>query len=81
MKMTLFIRLGECIYISISARHQETIGQYCYKNGNVLISLNIKNDKTKSIATTITSLLHKYTNNYTDKCGRLVTSKPLTTSA
>ena len=27
------------------------------------------------------SLLHKYTNKYTNKCGDVVTSKPVTTSA
>ena len=52
---------------------------YCYANRNDVISFHIK-IKTKAIATIIMSLLHKYTNNYIDKCGEFVTSKPTTTS-
>ena len=41
---------------------------------NDLISFNIKNNKQKTIATTKTNLLQKYTN--TDKCRKIVVGKP-----
>ena len=53
---------------------------YCYANRNDLISFIIKNNK-KNYSNNYTSLLYKYTSNYTGKCSELVTSKPPTTPA